>query len=338
MIRVIRTIDAHVGGQPVRLVIDGVPTPAGKSSPQQRDWWKRHADTYRRALILEPRGHQDMTAMLLTQPTSPHAHAGLLFMDASGYPSMSGHGVIAAATIALERALIVTHSEDTSHTLLTFDTPAGTVHADARTDVRGGRASVDSVAVTNVPAFVYAPSVSVRIGTRDVRVDVAYGGAFYAIVDTESVGVPLSPERVSDLRRLGVEISLAAGDTLRPVHPIDGSIAGIAGVVFTAPANDPEAHLRNVTVKSGGSIDRSPGGTGTSAVMAVLDAMGLLPEGEPFVNEGLSGALIRGRTVQRTIVGDFPALVAEIEAAAWITGEHTFLIDDDDPLSEGVDF
>lgn len=338
MIRAIKTIDAHVGGQPIRLIVDGVPTPTGTSSPQQRDWWKRHADTYRRALILEPRGHQDMTAMLLTLPTSPHADAGLLFMDASGYPSMSGHGVIAAATIALERALIVTHSGDTSRTGLTFDTPAGTVHADARTEQHGGRPSVDSVAVTNVPAFVYAPSVGVRIGTRDVRVDVAYGGAFYAIVDTESVGVPLQPARLADLRRLGIDICTAAGNALRPVHPADSSIAGVSGVVFTGPANDPEAHLRNVTVKSGGSVDRSPGGTGTSAVMAVLDAMGLLPDGEPFVHEGLSGALIRGRTVRRTIVGDFPALVTQIEAAAWITGEHTFLIDDDDPLSEGIDF
>jgi proline racemase len=337
MIRVVKTIDAHVGGQPIRLIVDGVPTPTGKSSPQQRDWWQRHADTYRRALILEPRGHQDMTAMLFTQPTSPHADAGLLFMDASGYPSMSGHGVIAAATIALERGLIVTTTGDTSHTELTFDTPAGAVHADARTEHHGGRASVDSVAVTNVPAFVYAPAVGVRIGTRDVRVDVAYGGAFYAIVDTESVGVPLTAARLSDLRRLGIEICAAAA-ALRPVHPTDGSIVGMSGVVFTGPATDPEAHLRNVTVKSGGSIDRSPGGTGTSAVMAVLDAMGLLPDDEPFVHEGLGGALIRGRTVQRTIVGDFPALVTQIEAAAWITGEHTFLIDDDDPLSEGGDF
>ena len=338
MIHVIKTIDAHVGGQPIRLIVEGVPAPAGTSSPQQRDWWKRHADTYRRALILEPRGHQDMTAMLLTLPTSPHADAGLLFMDASGYPSMSGHGIIAAATIALERALIVTPTDDTSRTGLTFDTPAGTVHADARTEFRGGRASVDSVTVTNVPAFVYAASLGVRIGTRDVRVDVAYGGAFYAIVDTESVGVPLTTARLADLRRLGVEISAAAGDALRPVHPVDSSIAGISGVVLTGPANDPEAHLRNVTVKSGGSIDRSPGGTGTSAVMAVLDAMGLLPDGEPFVHEGLTGTLIRGRTVHRTIVGDYPALVTQIEAAAWITGEHTFLIDDDDPLSEGCEF
>ena len=335
MILVLKTIDAHVGGQPLRLIVDGAPAPAGKTSAQQRDWWSRHADTYRRVLILEPRGHQYMTAALFTQPTSPQAHAGLLFMDAAGYPSMSGHSVIAAATIALERALIVTPGADEGERGLVFDTPAGTVHALARTEAHGARPSVGSVAVTNVPAFVYAPSFGVRIGTREVRVDVAYGGAFYAIVDTEAVGVPLSSAQLPELRRLGVQICASATDALRPVHPFDASLAGIAGVVFTAPAIDPEAHLRNVTVKSEGSIDRSPGGTGTSAVMAVLDAMGLLPDGQPFVNEGLTGALMRGRALHRTVVGDLPALVTQFEAAAWITGEHTFLVDDDDPLGEG---
>src|SRR5262245_14699698 len=132
MIRVVKSIDAHVGGQPLRLIVEGVPVPVGKNPAQQRDWWKRHADAYRRALILEPRGHQDMTAALLTNPTSPQAHAGLLFMDATGYPSMSGHSVIAIATIALERGLIVTTTSD-GECGVVFDTPAGTVHALART-------------------------------------------------------------------------------------------------------------------------------------------------------------------------------------------------------------
>lgn len=335
MIRVVKTIDAHVGGQPLRLIVEGVPSPTGKTPAQQRDSWKRQADSYRRALVLEPRGHQDMSAAMLTTPTSPRAHAGLLFMDAAGYPSMSGHGVIAATTIALERGLIVTPSADDSEVDLVFDTPAGAVHALARVDVRGGRRSVDAVTVTNVPAFVYAPSVAVKVSAREVRVDVAYGGAFYAIVDTEAVGIPLSAARLPELRRMGMEIARAAGDAIRPVHPVDADIEGIAGVIFTGPPADPEAHLRNVTVRRSGSIDRSPGGTGTSAVIAVLDAMGLLPDGQFFVHEGLTGALIRGRAVQRTIVGDFPAVVTQLEGAAWVTGEHTFLLDDDDPLGEG---
>jgi len=91
-------------------------------------------------------------------------------------------------------------------------------------------------------------------------------------------------------------------------------------------------------VRASGSIDRSPGGTGTSAVMAVLDAMGLLPDGQPFVHESLSGTLFRGRPLHRTIVADYPALVTEIEGSSWITGEHTFYLDDDDPFREGGAF
>src|SRR5262245_32344061 len=153
MIRVIKTVDAHVGGQPLRLIVEGVPAPAGKTPVQQRDWWKRHADAYRRALIFEPRGHQDMTAGLPTTPTPPQAHAGLLFREAARDPSMSGHSVFAAATIAIDRGLIVTPFTGKSESELVFDTPAGTVHAFTRTETRGGRPSVDSVAVTNVPAF-----------------------------------------------------------------------------------------------------------------------------------------------------------------------------------------
>jgi proline racemase len=287
MIRVIRTIDAHVGGQPLRLVLDGVPRPHGKSPAHQRDWCVKHVDAYRRALVNAPRGHADMTAALITDPTSLQANSGLVFMDAGGYPTMSGHAVIA---------------------------------------------------VTNVPAFVHAAAVPVIVGRRDLRVDVAFGGAFYAIVDSEATGVPLDATRVPDLRRLGAEISASLNATQRPVHPADAAIGGVAGVIFTGPASDPEAHLRNVTVRASGSIDRSPGGTGTAAVMAVLDAMGLLPDGQPFVHESLSGALFRGRPLHRTIVANYPALVTEIEGSAWITGEHTFFLDDDDPFREGGAF
>jgi proline racemase len=338
MIRVIKTIDAHVGGQPLRLVVDGMPRPHGKTSAQQRQWCLKHADAYRRALVYPPRGHADITAALITDPSSLQANAGLVFMDAGGYPSMSGHAVIAVTTIAFERRLALAHPPGNGEERLVFDTPAGSLHARARLELHGGTRSVDSVAVTNVPAFVHAPAVPVLVGRRDLRVDIAFGGAFYAIVDSEATGVPLDAVHVPDLRRLGAEISASVNLTHRPVHPADNSISGVAGVIFTGPAVDPEAHLRNITVRASGSVDRSPGGTGTSAVMAVLDAMGLLPDHQAFVHEGLSGALFRGRPLHRTIVADYPALVTEIEGSAWITGEHTFFLDDDDPFREGGNF
>ncbi len=329
MVQVIRTIDAHVGGQPLRLIVDGAPRVAGKTMAQKRDSMRRQGDQLRRAVVLEPRGHTDMCAALLTEPVSPGAHAGLLFMDADGFPAMSGHGVIGAATIALERGLIVTDGET-----LTFDTVAGTVHVRARLQEQGERRRVDSVAFTNVPSFVASPGQAVRIGTREVRVDVAFGGLFYAIVDTEAIGIPLDPARLPELRRLGAEIRHAV-DAAGIEHPADRALSGAAGVIFTGPPHDPEAHLRNVTVFGSGTVDRSPCGTGTSAVMAVLDAMGLLPEHEVFVHESLIGTLFRGRILRRTQVGEFPAIVPQIEGTAWLTGEHTFYVDDDDPLHDG---
>ena len=315
MVQVIRTIDAHVGGQPLRLVIDGVPRLSGPTMAHKQDALRRRAETLRRAIVLEPRGHADMTAAVLTEPVSPGADAGLLFMHGEGFAALSGHAVIAVTTIALERELIVTN-----HDVLTFDTVAGTVLARPRLRVHGERRRVDSVAVTLVPSYVATPGHAVRVGTRDLRVDLAFGGELFALVDTEAVGIPLDAARLPELRRVGAAIRQAVD---------------VAGVIFTGAPNDPEAHLRTVTVLAGGAIDRSPSATGTAAAMAVLDAMGLLPDDALFVNESLIGSLYRGRILRRTQVGEQPAIVPEIEGVAWITGEHTFYVDEDDPLREG---
>src|SRR4029434_9305531 len=119
MTRLIKALDAHVGGQPLRLVIEGFPRPHGRTLAHQRDWMKRNADALRRALIYPPRGHVDLTVALLTEPVTPHSHAGLLLMDAAGYPSMSGHGVMAATTIAIERTLIFSRDFEQSEATIT---------------------------------------------------------------------------------------------------------------------------------------------------------------------------------------------------------------------------
>ena len=307
---------------------------------QKRDWMKRHADQVRRAAVLEPRGHRDMCAAMLTEPVAPGSDAGIIFLQNDGYPVLSGHGVIAAATIAIESGLIVFGGPDkirpaAAEEHIVFDTPAGTVQVRARVQSRGDKQRVDSVVFTNVPAFVLSGGHAVRLGQRELRADVAFGGMFYAIADTEAIGIPLTGSRLPELRRLGVEIRAAINAAGAIAHPVDDSLSGVAAVIFTGPPQDPEAHLRNVTVFGDGAIDRSPCATGTSAVMAVLDAMGLLPEGSPFVHESVIGTLFRGRVLHRTQVGELPAIVAEIQGSAWITGEHTFLIDDEDPLRDG---
>jgi proline racemase len=257
---------------------------------------------------------------------------------------LCGHGLMAAATIAIERRLIVSAApEGGDVTSLVFDTVGGAIRVRARTVQQAGTVRVDAVAFPAPPSFISAAgqtiAVSVEPGRaaapRELRIDLAFGGGFYAIVDTESVGVPLDGDTVPDLRRVAGAIKTSLAGSPAVAHPHDPAWSGLEGVVFTGPPRDPEAHLRNVTVFADGAIDRSPCGTGTAAVMAVLDAMGLLLEGAAFVHESAIGTLFRGRVVRRTQIGDMPAIVPEIEGSAWITGEHTFLIDDDDPLKEG---
>jgi len=199
----------------------------------------------------------------------------------------------------------------------------------------GNPLRVESVAFQNVPSFVLHGGLVAKLPKGQVRADVAFGGAFYAIVDSESVGLPIDVARLPELRRIGMEIKHAIEAQQTIVHPLDPGLRGIYGTIFTAPPSDDRADLRNVTIFADAEVDRSPCGTGTAAVMAVVDAMGLLAEEKPFVHESLIGTRFSGRVVSRTKVDEYRAIVPEIEGSAWITGEHTFLIDEHDPLKDG---
>ena len=328
----LKTIDAHTAGEPLRLIIDGFPAPSGGTMTAKLAWIEKHQDHLRRALMHEPRGHADMYGGLLTEPVAPGSHAGLLFMHNDGYSTMCGHGVIAVTTIVLERGLIVPGGDGRS---VVYDTPAGVVRATARLAQSSERIRVADVTFLNVPSFVLHGGLPVKVGTRQIRVDVAFGGAFYAIVDSESVGVPLDLAHVPELRRGGMEIKRAVERTHAVAHPLDPSLQGIYGTIFTGPPNDSHADLRNVTVFADAQVDRSPCGTGTAAVMAVIDAMGLLADDKPFVHESVIGTLFEGTVAARTQVGAYEAIVPAIKGSAWVTGEHTFLIEDEDPLRDG---
>jgi proline racemase len=333
MIRV-KTIDAHAAGEPLRLIVDGFPSPRGNTMLEKREWVRKHADHLRLALMLEPRGHADMYGAILTEPVTPGSHAGVLFMHNEGYSTMCGHGIIAVTTMALERGLLMPGGDGAS---VVYDAPAGTVRAHAKFAAApaGAPARVDSVAFLNVPSFVLHAGLMVKLAARTIRADVAFGGAFYAIVDSEAVGLPIDVPHLPELRRIGMEIKHAIEAHHTIVHPAEPGLTGIYGTIFTGPPNQPGADLRNVTIFADAEVDRSPCGTGTAAVMAVIEAMGLLADDKPFVHESVIGTTFSGRVASRTVVGDRPAIVPEIEGSAWITGEHTFIVDERDPLKAG---
>jgi len=326
-----KSLEYHVGGQPVRVIVDGVPSPQGRTQAQKAAGFARHADRYRRGLVLAPRGHVDMHAVLLTEPSSAGAHAGLVFLDSAGCPRFAMPGVMAAAAAAVAHGLISTGDGGAGGTRLVLDTPAGVVTAHVQAETHA-----TSVRVRGVPAFVQAAGVPVPLTGRTVPVDVAFSGEFYALVDGESAGVPIDDAHLPELRRVGRAVCAAVNRAVVAVHPDDRTIEGVAGVLFTGPARDDGAHLRSALVSAHGAVDCSPGGSATAAVMAVLDAMGLLGDATSFTHEGLSGARLTAGLSSRTQVGEYPALIVDVDAQPWPTGEQTWILDHDDPFHQGL--
>lgn len=312
----------------MRLLVSGGPSVPGRTMTDKRAWMQKHGEPLRRALILEPRGHAGMHGALLTEPGLPEAHAGLLSMHAAGFPLLSLEGVIAATTIALQNKLIQAQSEQ-----LAIDTPAGLLRIRPRF-VSAKPGTVDHLEVTNVPCFVFSAGVSIQLGGRTVRVDIAFGGEFYAIADSESVGIPLDMSHAAQIVRAGAEIRLAvdkltlAGEQRRTAGK---SWTGIHGTILTGPPRG-AADLRSATVMDGVVLRRSPGGTGTSALLAVLDAMGLVTNDHMFTHEGILGTTLKARIVQRQTSEDIPFIVPVVEGAAFITGRHQWEWDDRDRI------
>jgi proline racemase len=273
--------------------------------------------------MLEPRGHAGMHGAMLTEPVTDDAHAGILCMHAGGFPPVSYEGIIGAVTVALENGLIRGVDGE-----LRIQTPVGLFKAKPElvaVDAGNTPATrVRGVTVTGVPSFVHTAGLSVRIGSRSINVDIAFGGEFYAIVDSESAGVPIEMANASALVRLGREIAGTVEASVQVRHPLHDKRDALQGVIFTATPRT-QGDLRSATVLGGDVIRRSPGGSGTAAMMAVLDAMGLLTDDHGFTHEGILGTTLRGSAIGRGLAGDVPTLVPVIEGSASITGFHEFV-------------
>jgi proline racemase len=312
----------------LRIITAGVPPLAGDTILARRRFMAEHYDGIRRTLLFEPRGHADMYGAVLTPPVTPEADFGVLFLTNGGYSTMCGHGVIALTTALLETGMLPRRAP---HTEVIYDSPAGQIRA--RADVTGDR--VTSVAFRNVPSFRYARNLEVETSVGRVTADVAFGGAFYALVDAAKLGVDVVPEQASLLTRLGMEVKQAVERAIEVVHPEEQELHGIYGTIFSAPARTPDGDGRNITIYAAGAVDRSPCGTGTSAKLACLYADGQISRGEPYVHESVIGTTFTGRVLGDAGVGGFPAVETEISGRGFLTGFHQFVVDPDDGTAGG---
>ena len=321
-------VDSHTMGEPTRIILKGFPRLTGRTMMERKQYLARNFDHFRTALMLEPRGHKDMFGALITDPATPGADLGVIFMENSGYLNMCGHGSIGTATVAVETGLVPVEEP---FTYLTLDAPAGLVRA--RVWVEKGRAR--EVSLVNVPAFVYREELTVPVpGFGEIPCDIAFGGSFFALVDAAKVGLNVCGGHLAALTELGMGLMEAINRTVSVRHP-ELDIRGVDLVEFFSPADDDRANLKNVVVFGDRQIDRSPCGTGTSAKLACLYHKGLLKMGEPFVYESITGTLFRGVVAGETRVGDYPAVIPEITGSAYITGVNQLILNSDDPEKYG---
>ncbi|GGA22384.1 proline racemase family protein [Psychrobacillus lasiicapitis] len=317
---IIQTIDAHTMGEAARIVVDGIPKIQGETMMQKKNFMQTEMDYIRKLLMHEPRGHLNMFGAIFTEPCNRECDLGVLFMDSGGYLNMCGHGTIAAITIAVDRNFI-----DKKEKVL-LDTPSGIVecHVTYEND------KVQEVSFINVPSFLLKKNVSVlvdKVGT--VKIDIAFGGSFFAIADVTQFDFDLDIEAQDKIAEIGVAIRKAANEQLEIQHPEIAEINTIDLVEFSLEIG--KNHYKNTVVFGDGQIDRSPCGTGTCAKLATLD----LKKGEKIIQDSIIGSRFKGEIVDFTEVQNVRAIIPKITGSAWMTGVHQFSLDETDPYIEG---
>ncbi len=338
-------IDAHTCGNPVRLVKEGGPLLEGKNMSEKRQYFLREYDWIRTGLMFEPRGHDMMSGSILYPPHDPQNDVAVLFIETSGCLPMCGHGTIGTITIAIEEGLIKPKTEG----IVRMETPAGLVMIEYRTGdgqwtmgdgpstIDNSRSKVSSVKLTNVPAFLHSVEFTADCpDLGELVIDVAYGGNFYAIIDTQKNFKGLEHYTADKLIAWARELRKDINAKYEFVHPEDATIAGCSHILWTGAVLDKNSTARNAVFYGEKAIDRSPCGTGTSARMAQWYAKGKLKKGEEFIHESIIGSKFTGRIEEELVVAGKPAIRPSVEGWAKIYGYNTIWIDKvDDPYAYG---
>ncbi|MCK5148802.1 proline racemase family protein [bacterium] len=323
------TLDAHTGGEPLRIYLSGLPKLEGSTILKRRRYMHEHLDHLRTALMWEPRGHADQYGCIITPPVTEGADFGVLFLHNEGYSTMCGHAIIAVTKIAVETGMIPMQAPVTT---VKIDAPAGLITSYAR--IENGH--VKNVYFHNVPSFLYAKDEIVNVpGLGEIRYDIAFGGAFYAYVKAEDANVGMTGDDFRELIEKGMAIKRAVMAATPLKHPVEEDLNFLYGTIFYGPALSENADSRNVCIFAEGEVDRSPTGTGVSGRMALHHFKGELEINQPMIIESIIGSSFKATAIKNVTFGPHEAVIAEVDGNAHITGINTFYIDPDDPLRHG---
>ncbi len=325
---VFQCIDAHTCGNPVRLVAGGGPSLEGKNMSEKRQDFLKNYDWIRKSLMYEPRGHDMMSGSILYPPHDPANDVAVLFIETSGCLPMCGHGTIGTITMAIEYGLVVPKIPG----ILRMEAPAGLVLINFKTE----KGKVLSVKLTNVPSYLAAENIEVECpDLGKIKVDIAYGGNFYAIVDEQENFTGLENYTAGQLIAWSSILRKKINESYEFIHPENDTIRGLSHIQWTGKVLNPASTARNAVFYGEKAIDRSPCGTGTSARMAQWAAKGKLKKGDDFIHESIIGSQFIGRIEGETKVGEFPAIIPSVEGWAKVYGHNTITVNKDDPYWEG---
>ena len=326
----IRTIDMHTGGEPVRIITGGYPDILGETILDKRRYVRDNLDHLRRFLIYEPRGHHDMYGVIPIEPDLPSADIAVLFMHNQGYSTMCGHAVIALGRYVIDQGLVKAVEPETK---VVIQCPCGPVTVNVR--VTNNKPGV--VRFESVPAFAFARDTAVKTEIYGpITVDIAYGGAFYAVVPANQFGLDVRTSRISDLIDAASSVTSAVKAQVPLSHPDDDDLAFLYGTILT-DGEDAFTHrpTANICVFADAQVDRSPTGSGVTARVALQHRRGLITQEQVRTFESVTGALFTGRVATITNCGHFPAVTVEVSGKAHYAAESTFRLENDDEIGMG---
>ena len=321
-------IDGNTAGNPVRVVISPTPKLEGNTMMEKRIHFLKEFDWIRKGLMFEPRGHDMMSGSFFFPPQDASNDVAVLFIETSGCLPMCGHGLIGTITILIEEKLVLPKEKG----ILRVETPAGLIIASYTQEAE----KVTAVKFTNIASFLYASGLEVEhpeLGK--LKVDVAYGGNFYAIVDPQANFKGIEDYTAGKLIDFSKSLRILVNELQEFIHPEDSNIQGCSHVLWAGKTLDKTSTARNAVFYGDKAIDRSPCGTGTSARMAQWYAQDKLKVGSSFIHESIIGSTFKGTVEQKTTAGSFLAITPSIEGSARITGYNTILIDSEDPYEAG---
>lgn len=321
----------HTEGEPLCIVHSGISYPAGTSIVEKKLFLEKHYDWLRLALMREPRGHKDMVGVFVTPPSSPDYDAGLIYMDATQYQFMCGHGTIAIAMAMVARGMVPRILDGT--TVIRFETLAGPVTAEVES--RNGR--VLSTKFQNVPAYVAYCGIEFSLPDLGaLKADVVWGGNYFAVVDIRNTKLRIAPENGKELIHYGLLARDALRKLVHPQHPTESHVQSLNFVTFWHEPTAEGAFYKNVHVFGTGQLDRAPGGTAMSGMLALLEARGDIKLNETIMAEGLLGSgLYEGRLVAETELNGIRAVVPTIKGKAGLLGSARWTFNRADPVDGG---